>query len=397
MKSQAVSGRSFAVVEVSREPAAVLAVWEELEAIAPVSIYQTRAFLIPWLETLGAARKIAPLFIAAKNHDGAPVMLLCLGIRAVGPLRIASFLGDKAANFDMPLWRPDVAWTRKDLEALLHHAVSLLGPAAPDVFALREQPLEWRGIRNPIALLPHQPSPNVVPAAKLEADSKRYFASRLSSNARRKLRQHEARLTHLLGRVALIRNDTAARADAILGAFFAQRTVRFRQQGINADYSDPAMQAFWTRLARPSSTPAALEFYGLSAGGTIIATAAGATHGGHFSGAVNSIDTRPEIARLSPGTLLFNKLIALQCEKKVEGFDGGPGEALYKMRYCDQVIGLFDVFVPVRFKGRVFASLRASSLRLKRAIKKNRRLFESIRSIKPRLHARRFGAEMIED
>jgi CelD/BcsL family acetyltransferase involved in cellulose biosynthesis len=387
MKSQAVSGRAFAVVEVHHDAAAVLAIWEELEALAPISIYQTRAFLIPWLETLGAARKIVPLFIAAKDRDGRPVMLLCLGIRTMGPLRIGSFLGDKATNFDMPLWRPGVVWTRNDVEALLHHAVSLLGAAAPDVFALREQPFEWRGCRNPFALLPHQPSPNVVPAAKLEADSKKYFASRLSANARKKLRQHEMWLTDLRGPVEVIRNDTAARADSILVAFFAQRIARFRERGIEADFSDPAMQAFWTRLARPSAAPGAVEFYALTAGGHIVATIAGAAHAGSFSAVVNSIDMNPEIARFSPGTLLFSKLIALQCDKAVEHFDCGPGEANYKMRYCDQMIDLFDVFVPVRLQGMVFAGLRASGLQLKRAIKQNPRLFETIRGVKRRLQA----------
>ncbi|MEW6437057.1 MAG: GNAT family N-acetyltransferase [Pseudomonadota bacterium] len=397
MKSQAVSGRAFAVVEVHRDAAAAFAVWEELEALAPISIYQTRAFLVPWLETLGAARKIAPLFIAAKDHGGRPVMLLCLGVRTMGPLRIGSFLGDKASNFDMPLWRPDVIWTRKDVEALLHRAVSLLGAAAPDVFALREQPFEWRGCRNPFALLPHQPSPNVVPAAKLEADSKKYFASKLSANARKKLRQHEMWLTDLRGPVEVIRNDTAARADSILVAFFAQRIARFREQGIEADFSDPAMQAFWKKLVRPSAAPAAVEFYALTAGGQIVATIAGAAHAGCFSAVVNSIDMNPEIARFSPGTLLFSKLIALQCDKAVEHFDCGPGEAHYKMRYCDQTIALFDVFVPVRLQGRVFAGLRASGLRLKRAIKQNPRLFETIRGVKRRLRAQRLGAETIEN
>jgi len=67
------------------------------------------------------------------------------------------------------------------------------------------------------------------------------------------------------------------------------------------------------------------------------------------------------------------------------------------LRYCDRTIALFDVFVPVRLKGRAFAGLRASGLQLKRAIKQNPRLFETIRRLKRRLHAQRLGAETIED
>src|ERR1700677_106967 len=56
-------GRAFAKVEIHRQAGPILAAWAELEAITPASVYQTLAFLLPWLETLGAARKVEPLFI----------------------------------------------------------------------------------------------------------------------------------------------------------------------------------------------------------------------------------------------------------------------------------------------------------------------------------------------
>jgi CelD/BcsL family acetyltransferase involved in cellulose biosynthesis len=387
MDFAAIGNRPFASVEVFHDVAAVHDIWEELETAAPVSIYQTRAFLISWIETLGAAQKIAPLFVVAKDRDGRPVLLLCLGIKTAGPLRIGRFLGEKATNFDMPLCRPGVVWTRADLEAVLSGAAAKLGAAAPDVFALRDQPFEWKGFCNPLALLPHRPSPHVVLATRLESDSETFLESKLSGNARRQLRVKEARLAELLGPVELISNDTAARADAILAAFFAQRTVRFHAHDIDADFSDPAMQAFWTRLGRPTAAPAAVEFYALTAGGRIVATIAGATHAGCFSFAVNSIDTDPEIDRTSPGVLLINKLIALQCQKGVEQFDSGPGEERYKLQYCDRRIELFDVFVPLRLRGRLFAVLRAEGSRLKRALKRNPRLFESARWLKRKFRA----------
>ncbi len=69
METQSVACLPFAVVEVYRDPAPVLDVWEELEAVAPISIYQTRAFLLSWLETLGTAQKITPLFHAKRVAD----------------------------------------------------------------------------------------------------------------------------------------------------------------------------------------------------------------------------------------------------------------------------------------------------------------------------------------
>ena len=54
---------------------------------------------MPWLETLGAARKITPLFITAKDTFGRTVALLCLGVRSYGWFRVASFLGGTEIEF----------------------------------------------------------------------------------------------------------------------------------------------------------------------------------------------------------------------------------------------------------------------------------------------------------
>lgn len=390
---EAVGGnRLFATVEVYRDPVpAVLAAWEELEAVAPISTYQTRAFLIPWLKALASSLEIKPLFITVKDRQGRTLALLCLGIETQGPFRVACFLGGKAANFNLGLYRPDVAWTRKDVEALLRGAASALGSAAPDAFVLLDQPFEWLGVKNPFARLPHQLSPNVVPATALDSDSKKFFASKLSGNARRQLRVKEARLAELLGPVRLISNDTPAQADAILDAFFAQRVARFRAEGIDADFSNPSMQAFWRILGRPTETqPAAVEFYALTAGDRIVATIGGAAHRGCFSFAVNSIDTDPDVARTSPGVLLITKLIAIQCDKNVEHFDCGPGEARYKSQLCNRSIPLFDLFFPVRSRGQALTIYQSLWLRLKRFMKRSPRLFEFLRDMKRMAHSAKY-------
>ena len=154
--------------------------WAELEALAPVSIYQTRAFLLPWIETLGAARKITPLFVAAKDRHGRTVALLCLGLQRYRGFRIASFLGGKETNFNFGLFRPGASFSVADVRALLNDAAAALGPEAPDIFILKNQPFEWGGIFNPLALLPHRASPSFAYATKLAADGDAFLAAKLS-------------------------------------------------------------------------------------------------------------------------------------------------------------------------------------------------------------------------
>lgn len=369
--------RAFAKIEIHRDPTAVLEAWAELEAVAPASVYQTRAFLLPWLESLGAARKIEPLFITAKDQQNQVAVLLCLGVERYGWFRCAAFLGGKESNFNLGLFRPEIRLEAADLRALLRAASAALGPEAPDLFLLKNQPLEWENTQNPFALLPHRPSPSFAYATALSRDAPAFLASKLSKNARRRLRKKETRLS-AMGPLALIGNDQNDTHD-ILEGFFAEKIARCEQQAIDTDFPHPAMRAFFDRLNRQSAGRPWLEVYGLTIGGRIIATYAGAVHRGHFSAMVNSFDADPKIAKSSPGDLLLMKLITRLCERGVASFDLGIGEARYKSTYCDLVVPLFDVAIPFGIKGHLFAAYQSLCSRVKLAVKQNPRVFATLR------------------
>ena len=66
-------------------------------------------------------------------------------------------MGGKHSTFNMALWDREFAATatRADLDGLI---AALSERHEADVLALHQQPLRWRDLPNPIALLPHQPS-----------------------------------------------------------------------------------------------------------------------------------------------------------------------------------------------------------------------------------------------
>jgi CelD/BcsL family acetyltransferase involved in cellulose biosynthesis len=370
--------QAFAKVEIYREAGSILAAWAEIEAIAPASAYQARAFLLPWLETLGAARKIKPLFIIAKDRQGQVLALLGLGIVRHGLFRSATFLGGRDSNFNLGLFRPDASFMAADLLALFRTAAEALGPEAPDVFFLKNQPFEWEETCNPLALLPHQLSPSFAYGTALEKDAQAYLASKLSKDTRKKLRKKETRLTGM-GPVELIDGTHENDRQKLLDAFFVEKIARCKEQAIEADFSAPAMRAFFERLSRPAGSDQPwLEFYGLTLGGRVIATYAGAMHHGRFSCMVNSFDADPEIAKSSPGDLLLMKLLARLCERGVGSFDLGIGEARYKETYCDTTIPLFDVVLGFGVKGHILATYYALASRGKRAIKQNPQVFATL-------------------
>jgi CelD/BcsL family acetyltransferase involved in cellulose biosynthesis len=110
----------FARVEVHTDPRAALDAWTELEAVAPITGYQTRRFLLPWLDTLGERRGFSALISVARDASGRPVALLPLGLARRGPFNVALFLGDRQSNFNLPLVRPDVHFDRARLRSAAH-------------------------------------------------------------------------------------------------------------------------------------------------------------------------------------------------------------------------------------------------------------------------------------
>jgi CelD/BcsL family acetyltransferase involved in cellulose biosynthesis len=373
---------SIARVEVYRDPAAALQSWAELEALAPASAYQTRRFTIPWLETIGAARGIEPLFILGKDREGRATALLSLGLKRLGPFRIACFLGGKEANFNLGLFRPDLALTLADLRFLLKSAVKALGRDRPNLFLLQNQPFDWDGTANPLALLPHQPSPSFAYATQLGDRGEAFLATKLSKDARKKFRKKEARLAEM-GPVDLISNATPAAARAIVDAFLAEKITRCEARSIETDFSDPAMRAFLERLSLPQDgQPPWLTFQGLKAGDRIVATYAGAEHRGRFSCLINSFDSDPDVAKTSPGDLLLMRLIAQQCDRGLRSFDLGIGEARYKSSYCNETVPLFDLILPIGIRGHLCAAYARTRLKIKRHIKQNPKMLSRIQRLR---------------
>lgn len=369
-RSQA-AARGYSRIAVFDAPEQALADWATLEAIAPVSVYQTRRWLLAWMRTIGTERRIKPMLVVAYDSFGQPLMLLPLGLECSRSLRIARYLGGKDANFNMPLCRPDVVLSRSDISILLQEAAHL-SSLRPDVFILSSQAESWEGIANPLATLPRQPSPSFGFRTALGNDGAAFLKSRLSADARKKLNAKFRKL-QALGEVALLTPRHQMDVTRIIMAFQVQKAARFKMLGIQDVFETQAEVDFLIEASMPAveTGERAIEWYALSCGGKIVATFAGGLHRGRLHGMVTSFDMTPETAASSPGDLLMQRLFAECCERGIRVLDLGVGEARYKSTYCDSTEPLFDTLVAVSPQGRLFAAGEALRLALKRRIKQS--------------------------
>src|SRR5664279_125115 len=136
-------------------------IWRRFEAEQYVATpYQRFDFLEPWQREVGVCDGSEPCIAIARNGERRPLLLLPLALRRQYGIRTLSFMGGKHTTFNMPLWDRDFVAEAADLDALV---AGLRAHGAADVLALTQQPLRWRGLANPMAMLPHQDAVNTCP------------------------------------------------------------------------------------------------------------------------------------------------------------------------------------------------------------------------------------------
>ena len=364
-------GRSLGRIDIHHDYRSAEVAWSELEELAPASIYQTRRFLQPWMDTYGREFGILPMIVVAHDKMGRPVALLPFGIRRHGPVAVAEFLGGSDSNSNLGLFHPDCAFGPGDLRSLLH-AAAARSQMKPDLFLLVNQPQVWEGRDNPLDIFPHQASASFLHGTALESDGRAFVARHLPGDKGKKLRKKEKKLASW-GAVAHRVAADPQQVTAILDVFFAQKLERFRRKGIDSTFSADSSRAFLERAALDGLDTGhpTIELHTLYAGDRVVAIFGGGTHRGHFHAMFNSFDLDEEIGKTSPGDLLLKSLIEDKCNQGLHGFDLGIGEARYKATWCETPMALFDSIVPVTPMGYLFMLTESSRRHIKRWIKQS--------------------------
>jgi CelD/BcsL family acetyltransferase involved in cellulose biosynthesis len=367
-------------VEVFDDLSAAEPHWRALELVDILATpYQRYDFLKHWQRHVGSNSGVAPFIVVGFNQESEPLFLLPLGSRPVGGLIGLEFLGGKHANFNMALWRRDVAATigadglRDVLESLSGHA---------DVLKLINQPLTWGGATNPFALLPHQRAANYGFSGALVPDFDALLRARSNSEARKKMRKKERALASF-GELRFERATEPDDVRRLIDAFFKQKSARMRALGMSDAFSLPGVRRFIEAAATEQLLDGKplVELYALSVDDIVVATMGGIVGSGRFCAMFNSI-IPGRFAAESPGEQLILKLVRRCCERGLLTFDLGIGEARYKNLLCGDAEPLFDSYIPLSAAGRLPALAFALSALMKRAIKTQPALWSIVGAIR---------------
>jgi CelD/BcsL family acetyltransferase involved in cellulose biosynthesis len=335
------------------------------------------------------------VFGVVRNASQHIQMILPLKIESVAGVRYATFLGEKHANYHMPLYSVEAMrdLTVSSLKVILEHlAVALKKQFGQiDLFSFYNQPEKWMERVNPLAHLNSQSSPSDAYGLALEQTFEGTIAQVMSKETLKKLRK-KLKALEAMPDFKVIHAQTEEEVDRLLNAFFEQKRVRFMQQGIQNPFEREDVKSFLTTLFMNGrlNHPRSASLNGISIDGNIIAVNGGVMCDNHFTALISSFDMNPLYTRYSPGQVLFLKVIELKVSQGLSYFDFGVGEASYKEIFSSHTISLRDSLIPMSMKGRIARKIMNRYYNTKRVIKRTPQLwqaFQGMRTIKAKIKA----------
>jgi CelD/BcsL family acetyltransferase involved in cellulose biosynthesis len=359
-------------------------VWRGLEAAQQFSTpYQRFDFLGAWQRQIGAREGFRPFIVIAYDAERRPLLLLPLALSHEHGVRTACFMGGKHATFNMPLWDRDFAAdaTAADLEALIS---AIRERSAADVLALTQQPLRWRDLPNPMALLPNQASANGCPLMTIVPGEPP--TARISNSFRRRLKGKERKLQALPGyRYHVATTD--ADIKRLLDWFFQIKPLRMAEQKLPNVFSDPGVEDFVRDacMAPLADGGHVIDIHALECDEEVIAIFAGVADGHRFSMMFNTY-TLSASSKYSPGLILMRDIVDHYAERGYRALDLGIGSDDYKRLFCKDDEPIFDSFIPLGLRGKLAAAAMSGVNRAKHLVKHNPALFELAQKLRSAFH-----------
>ena len=370
----------IAGIDIVHDLTAAEGIWRKLEgAQTSFTPYQRFDFLSAWQRQVGEREGLVPFVVIGYDAERLPLLLLPLALRHACGARCASFMGGKHSTFNMALFDRDFAAsaTQADLEGLIS-AISQRSEA--DVLTLHQQPVRWRDLPNPLALLPHQPCANDCPLLVMEPGAAP--AARVSNSFRRRLKGKERKLQSLPGyrsRVASSEADIMR----LLDWFFRVKPLRMAEQKLPNVFADPGIENFVRRActAPIAGGKHAIDIHALECDEEVIAIFAGVADGHRFSMLFNTY-TMSANSKYSPGLILMRDIIDHYAGRDYRALDLGIGSDDYKRLFCKSDEPVFDSFIPLSQRGKLAASVMSGLNRTKRLVKHNPALLEMAQKLR---------------
>ncbi|MBB1092177.1 GNAT family N-acetyltransferase [Rhodopseudomonas palustris] len=330
-------------------------------------VFQCADVLAVLRDTIGAAQRVEPLFVAVTTKDGAPLLLLPLGIERRDGLRVLGFLDGTVSDFNAPIvFAPAQHWDGAAMRQLWND----LQPHLPayDIAIFRKMPETIDGIANPFLHLATARSAHGTHTLKLPADWSAAARDILPdlSDSRRRLRKLD-RLGATEFRIA----DNVDEAIAFTTAAMAMKGRRLVDTiGVDRFASEPGYADYYVEITRRLFATGAVHVSALMIDGTPRAAHWGFVFAGRFYHLLTAFDVDAAWRPYALGRMHNEFLMEWSANAGLATFDFGVGDEPYKTAYSNDYQHLADAILPRTLIGHAYGwlvDLRRYSARTIRA------------------------------
>jgi CelD/BcsL family acetyltransferase involved in cellulose biosynthesis len=312
-------------LENPEEAEALLPQWRALEENGTSTLFQSRAWLLPWCRLILPVLKARVIFVTVFDASNQPVMLLPLCKRRSFGLSIIEFADGAVADYAAPLLG------RETGQAGFGQIWPLILDQLPksDLIRFEKLPEHVSGRTNPVTLLPwvHKMDNFAAWGISLPA-SRADYDKNLRSRDRKEIRRKRKNLGEALGSISLVHANSFSEKRRIFDALRAQRQARFGKLKRSDILSDPHYLQFYEELVFGSG---GATVSALMAGDKPIATMLGVYCQNAFLLLMHSFDSALE--SLSPGIVAIDEMTSHLIENGITHFDFTIGSEGYKKQF----------------------------------------------------------------
>ena len=355
-------------------------IWRNLSAGGIESPGQSYDFIRLWVKDRQIAS--AAQFYVVGSINGEPVALLPLHRKRLHGVRVFTWFPGSQAGCYAPVADYDrLAGLAAAERAAFWKAMTSALPGA-DLLYLRTVPVDIDGHEGIFdqfgSNLP------VETLYRAQFSSWEQCDSEQRSRSRRKHDRQQGDRLAALGEVGFEQVGDLDEARRAVDIMFAQRSARFRQQGIRDAFVADDLVGFYRAALEPGSG-IDVRLHVLRLDGEIVAVRYNVVHGDRMFCLISSMSHCERIQAGSPGKQCLLKVMQTVFDEDIAIFDMGCGHTDEKRHWCNVQVALRQHYVALTPLGALVGAAHRAYQRLRALAKANARVKSLLRSA----HARR--------
>jgi CelD/BcsL family acetyltransferase involved in cellulose biosynthesis len=331
----------------------IKSIWINFQETAYCYGFQTYEWLSIWNETIGERFNFKLCLVKVDDIENNTLMILPLGIRKIGGIKILTWLGDNQTDYHAPLISSTISidFFEKNINEIWQEIRRILPHY--DVIHLEKQPEYIDSIRNPFALMNVKQLDFCAYSLLVEDSWEDYSNIRIKKKIKSDSRRQIKRLEEIGSIKYEIANDRES-IKKITDVMIKHKIRKYSETGVSNMFSDSKYIEFYHKIAYLYANQGLIHVAALSIDNLIIAAHWGILHNKRFYYIMPTY-AGGRWRKYSAGRLLLIYLLKWNIENGNRLIDFTIGDEPYKKDWCNKKMKMNESIEAKYLMGKYYA------------------------------------------